>query len=265
METSMPIAAFFRKRFKESLTETGPPSTFVRLPTSYHLAELQTIAFWTLLLFLVILLSFIFSASKATMDQLIGERVNWEPMRDELTIAGGAFAVAATVLSWTYQTGNRRLGVIDLFASEISAICRMSLISDFALSQVLVAKREHEALARGTEEEGPVKFTSEEHYTPVYDGNLSDLESLNVNIISNVTEFYSYRKAMMDYLRRMSIESDAQRKHSERNMMIYMQFLMYESARHAVMELRAPRKIAATDRAPQDCRRMIPVCSRSDS
>jgi sporulation protein YlmC with PRC-barrel domain len=28
---------------------------------------------------------------------------------------------------------------------------------------------------------------------------------------------------------------------------------------------RAPRKIAATDRAPQDCRRMIPVCSRSDS
>jgi hypothetical protein len=30
-------------------------------------------------------------------------------------------------------------------------------------------------------------------------------------------------------------------------------------------KIRAPRKIAATDRAPQDCRRMIPVCSRSDS
>jgi hypothetical protein len=33
----------------------------------------------------------------------------------------------------------------------------------------------------------------------------------------------------------------------------------------ASTSLRAPRKIAATDRAPQDCRRMIPVCSRSDS
>jgi hypothetical protein len=41
----------------------------------------------------------------------------------------------------------------------------------------------------------------------------------------------------MDYRRRMAIEADPQRRHSERNMMIYMQFLMYESARHATTKL----------------------------
>jgi hypothetical protein len=180
----MSIADFFRKRFKASLSESGPPSTFIRLLTSYHLAELQSIAFWTLFLFSLIFLWFIIFFPKAVMSN------NSELIGDEFKIAGGAFAVAATVLSWTYQTGSKRLGVIDLFASEISAICRMSLIADFASSQVRTARREHEGLAQGAEADNSIKFTSEEHYTPVYDGNLSDLEPLNVNVISTVTEFY---------------------------------------------------------------------------
>jgi hypothetical protein len=67
---------------------------------------------------------------------------------EELKIAGGAIAVALAVLSWTYQTGSKRLGVIDLFASEISAICRMSLIADFAFAQVCTAEREREGRAQ---------------------------------------------------------------------------------------------------------------------
>jgi hypothetical protein len=227
----MSIAAFFRKRYKKHLTESGPPPTFVRLLTSQHLAELQSIAFWTLLILLLISLWFIIILVK---DIIWGPR---DLITNELTVTGGVFAVAATVLSWTYQTGNKRLGAIDLFASEISAICRMSLIADFALAQVHIAEREHEGLIQGAQGESSIKFTSEEHYTPVYDRNLSDLEPLNVTTISNVTEFYSYRKAMIDYLRRIAVESDDQSRRTERNMMIYMQFLMYESARYAVAEL----------------------------
>src|SRR4051794_4032607 len=39
---------------------------------------------------------------------------------------GGVTAVLGLVLSCVYQTGSKRLGVVDLFACEISAICRVS-------------------------------------------------------------------------------------------------------------------------------------------
>jgi hypothetical protein len=225
--TPMPIAAFFRNHFKGDLTESGPPPTFVRLLTSYHLEELQSIAFWTaslggiiLIWFVVVLVLYFFGKSGMSGEE-------WK-------IVGGAIALGGAVLSWTYQTGSKRLGVIDLFACEIGAICRMSLIADSAESQVRVALQE---IANDSEAGSPAQFTSVENYTPVYDGNLSDLQPLNVNVISHVTEFYSYRKAMMDYRRRIAVEPDAQKKRGERDMMIYMQFLMYESARYAIEEL----------------------------
>jgi hypothetical protein len=85
---------------------------------------------------------------------------------------------------------------------------------------------------------GLVKFTSEEHYTPVYDGTLSDLQPLSVATVTFVTEFYTYRKTMMDYLRRIAVEEAPGKRRSELwKMLIYMQYLMYESGRHAVAEL----------------------------
>ena len=110
----------------------------------------------------------------------------------------------------------------------------MNLVVDFAKRQVEIA-REERSSERATS--APMKFTSEEHYTPVYDHNLADLQPLNVTAVSRVTEFYSYRKAMVDFLRRIAAEEDPERKHEARNMMLYMQFLMCESAREAVEEL----------------------------
>jgi hypothetical protein len=227
MGTPMPIAAFFRNQFKRYLTESGPPPTFMRLLTSYHLAELRSIAYWTGLLGGIILIWFVVVFVRYLFW---GAGMSGE----EWKIVGGTIALGGAVLSWTYQTGSKRLGVIDLFACEIGAICRMTLIADSAESQVHMAEQE---IAKESEARSPVKFTSVENYTPVYDGNLSDLQPLNVNVISHVTEFYSYRKAMMDYRRRMVVEPDSQRRRGERDMMIYMQFLMYESARYAIMEL----------------------------
>jgi hypothetical protein len=112
--------------------------------------------------------------------------------------------VTAAVLNWTYQTGSKSLGVIDLFACEIRAIARIGLIADSASAQVRMAEQEHSGTAEATEADSSIKFTSEEYYTPVYDGNLSDLQALSVSVISNVIEFYSYRKAMMDYRRRIA-------------------------------------------------------------
>jgi len=137
-------------------------------------------------------------------------------LKDDATIATALVAAAAAVLNWTYQSGSRRIGAVDLFACEISALCRVSLVINFAQTCVDRAERAHEAMRRLTRSEAekpsdntldrpddgePVKFTSEEDYTPVYDGNISDLEPLDVNVVTYVTEFYTYRKTMVDHLR----------------------------------------------------------------
>jgi hypothetical protein len=158
-------------------------------------------------------------------------------------------AAAAAVLNWTYQTGSRRIGAVDLFACEISVICRVSLIINFAQSSVERAERQQEIVERAAPTapqalaedlqatEGAGKFTSEEHYTPVYDSQLSDLEPLDVNVVTYVTEFYTYRKTMMDFLRAIAAAKNVSESASLMSQMIYMQFLMYESGRLAVKEL----------------------------
>jgi hypothetical protein len=174
----MTIAALFRRVYKRQLTESGPPSTFVRLLTSNHLAELQRIALPCLMiLYLLLIVLFV---------NLFGP-IPWAGLAmtaDERKIAAGVVAATAAALNWTYQTGSKRLGVIDLFACEISAIARMTLIADSAVAQVRVAMLEHGG--QDTEADSSVKFTSEEHYTPVYDGNLSDSQALDIAVISYV-------------------------------------------------------------------------------
>jgi hypothetical protein len=190
------LTGIIRWLCRRKLTETGPPSTFLRLWTSRHLGELQWIAVLTIILFSVGVVATTLLPNTEVLDKV--------------KIIGGLAAVAAAVFSWAYQTGSRRLGVIDLFGCEISAICRMNLVVDFAKRQVEIAREERSGKRAAG---GPTKFTSEEHYTPVYDNNLADLQPLNVNVVSRMTEFYSYRKAMVDFLRRIAAEQDLERKH----------------------------------------------------
>lgn len=239
----MVLGGFWRWCFCKQLQLAGPPSTFVRLLTSRHVKDLQLISECAIAFWLIILyhnradLSELFKAGKVVDHSLLA----------------AATAVIALILNWVYQTGSKRLGVVDLFACEISAICRTSMVVDFAQLSVTQAKEEAQQLSYHTTPSfvsgeflpdgrhingRQLKFTSEEHYTPVYDQTLSDLQPLSVTVVTYVTEFYTYRKAMMDYLRslyaddQLSIERNARRK-----MMLYMQFLMYESGRGAIREL----------------------------
>jgi hypothetical protein len=64
---------------------------------------------------------------------------------------------------------------------------------------------------------------------------LSALQPLDVNVVTWVTEFYTYRKTMMDCLRAIAAAADApERRRYMHVQMIYMQFLMFESARRAI-------------------------------
>jgi hypothetical protein len=259
--------------FHRTLQETGPPSTFVRLLTSNHLNDLQWIGHCAVALSALWIWA-VFNVKGDAVDLDDSLSAFMRVIVDQNTTLGGVTAALGVVLAWVYQTGSKRLGVVDLFACEISAICRVSLVIDHATRSVDQAALENpivvaetpapveETVATGAArpEHGPtvadapgwpssanpaaviptspMKFTSEEHYTPVYDGTLSDLQPLSVTTVTFVTEFYTYRKAMMDYLRRIAAEKKAGEKRSELwKMLIYMQYLMYESGRHAITEL----------------------------
>jgi hypothetical protein len=210
-----PIQMAGRFFFGRSLENTGPALTFARLCTSRHLADLQLIAFVVLLIIVIVL----------PVDlSLSGSRF----LGTDLPIASALLAAAAAVLSWLYQTGSVRIGAVDLFACEITAICRVCLVADFAENSVRLAESKIAEAAR------PRKFSSQEGYTPVYDSKLADLQPLDVNVVTSVTEFYTYRKTMVDYLRSIAEAEDPVVLRGLRVQMIYMQFLMYESARRSI-------------------------------
>lgn len=227
------------KYFAPRLQKAGPVYTFARLCTSRHLVDLQVIA--SCMIYMVVLFV-LFAVPRMSTEQA-------------LTSGGAVIASTLAVLSWAYQTGSRRIGGVDLFACEISAICRVCLIIDLAkwsIGQVKASPADSTGKAtdgdstgkvpsqstNGNADFGPLRrFTSEEHYTPVYDNNLSDLQPLDVNVVTYVTEFYTYRKTMVDIMRHIAATPEETQRHAFMDQMIYMQFLMLESARYAIDEL----------------------------
>jgi len=66
---------------------------------------------------------------------------------------------------------------------------------------------------------------------------LSALQPLDVNVVTAVTQFYTYRKSLADIMRRIAIEENPRLRHELLDMMVYIEFLMYESGREAIDSL----------------------------
>jgi hypothetical protein len=168
------------------------------------------------------------SAAPAHKDNRVGEVAGAVGI-DLKVVVGSVLTVMGAILSWVYQSGSNRLGAVDLFGCEISAICRVMIVVDFARKSVKWAEQDSAEMSG--------KFTSEEQYTPVYDNMLSTLQPLEVDVVTSVTEFYTYRKTLVDYLKRIAVEEMPSRRSELLTMMVYMQLLMYESGRQAVERL----------------------------
>src|SRR5262249_13828726 len=136
------IGDFF---FERSLQRSGPVSTFRRVCTSKHLPDLQWLASLVIAVWICGLYILYYKKDDLNKYGVL-----------ELCL-GGLTGAMATALTWAYQTGLKRLGVVDLFGCEISVICRVCLVVDFAT--VSVTPRVFHADAK------PREFTSEEHYT----------------------------------------------------------------------------------------------------
>jgi hypothetical protein len=208
--------------FWNALTKDKAASTFIRLAKSQHVADLQLI----------------FGASCILM--LVGSVfvIIWHKWVDSTGVIGsgalitGIVGVGCGVLAWAYQTGSARLGVVDLFACEITTICRVITIAETAPNYVELY-RDPPPL--------PMHFSSQEHYSPVFDQNSKDLEVLEARVVEHVTEFYTYLKALRDYLRLQSLierpRDEIDRWRAGMRNVIYMLFLMLESARKSVDRL----------------------------
>lgn len=213
-----PTAWIGRRLFNRALTERGPSLNIARLMTSRHLVDLQWIAALALLVFVSVLVVVLFFISR-----------KW--VAENGTLLATALGASLAAINWCYQTGNSRLGVIDLFGCEISTLCRVLLVTDFAR---LTVERAAEPPA---DPHTPRPFTSQEDYTPVYDKQIGDLIPFDVSVVKNVAEFYSYYKTMVDYLRARAAAAGDAAYRALTDQMLYMLYLMCESGRMATVAL----------------------------
>jgi hypothetical protein len=219
----------------EDLYVRKESATFRRLLTSQHVRDLRVIF---CLAFLVTVCDLVILVSK-----LPGTTTNDTRFESLMAVAG----VGGAIMAWAYQAGSKRLGVVDLFACEITTLCRVGTVVGMIrhLANAFEARALCSAVRTGANQAEAMlsQFTSQENYFPVFDGNASDLQILEADVVTNVTAFYTFMKVMRDYLRKLSNiprggnEVVGDEWHNTMLNTIYMVLLSYESARKAICDL----------------------------
>jgi hypothetical protein len=212
--------------------------TFDRLLHSMHVEDLHWLinvsaiaTALAIILILVIAVVELFAVSKFS-DALV-------PGSALLAGFGGVLAVFGAISAWCYQTGSSRLGMVDLFACEITTLCRICTINGLADTCIAAflagTMSDKDTTINMREQFGD--FESSEKYTPFFDANSKELHSLSVKVLTNVTAFYTYWKATRDAFRKLAKMQTDDGWHRAMCDVMYMQFLALESARKAVRDL----------------------------
>src|SRR3954468_23792730 len=190
------------------LTATESASTLFRFFRSKHVRDLKLIfasalfvlAFHLFLVFCLGLISAGHAYLSAPKEPLVS--ATKEFFSFFIAYIGPGIPIYGVIVGWAYQTASTRLGIVDLFACEISTLCRVGTIFD-------VGKRYVDTYDRGPAPARPSaaasdKFVSQEEYFPVFDSNSRDLQQLEASVVNNITEFYTYMKATRDSLRKLA-------------------------------------------------------------
>lgn len=267
------IADHALKFIAHRLRTMDPRATLNRLFSSIHVKDLQLIiALAFIAVVLVFAVGLVLSIEDAIMSQQTGEassHIAFAAVRSFLSIFGPVLGVFGAVFAWCYQIGSARLGVVDLFACEISTLCRVFAFCDTVNRYVdkfgkgpaaaawaaslhnaeggtrFVPGRDAEGGARsalGRDAEGGTRsapanqFTSRENYFPVFENNARDLQALEFGTVINITAFYTYVKAVRDTMRQLA-DIGPHCWYDTMLNIIYMMFLSLESARKAIDDL----------------------------
>jgi len=250
-------------RFFVRWLETGDAAaTLDRLFYSRHVDDLRLIVvacLYGVAVVLVIALAVLFATTWVDGWKDVKDSVNgWTVVRTLLNsltslmpFLTAVLAALGGVLAWAYQAGSARLGVVDLFACEISTLCRVATVLETV--QALVRRYEAGAgpAAGGASAGNPAaaRFTSQESYFPVFDICARDLQALEARVVINITAFYTYMKAVRDAMRALcelpappapgpgAPPGPASAWHDGLRNAVYMLYLSLESARKAIEDL----------------------------
>jgi len=104
------------------------------------------------------------------------------PVTALLAGCGAVLAAVGGIFAWCYQTGASRLGTVDLFACEITTLCRICTINGLADTCISAFAPDtmsgKDNLIKMKEQFGD--FDSSGTYTPFFDANAKELHSLSV-------------------------------------------------------------------------------------
>jgi hypothetical protein len=257
------------------LMKTGDPhATIDRLFTSKHVRDLRWIVAGALVILLAvvgIVAAHFVLVLQEPMPGPSGADMTihpaWSAIVTHAAYITPVLGVFGVVLAWAYQIGSARLGVVDLFACEISTLCRVVTIFDTVGHRVDAFNVGPPHRPVGLEKTRPAvpHFTSQESYFPIFETCSRDLQILEANVVINITEFYTYMKAVRDLMRALAeirskpIASGTQHDgtididpwHDVARNLLYALFLALESARKAVRDL--------VEFVPEQAERMIVI------
>jgi hypothetical protein len=227
-------------RYVRQVRASQETSTYDRLQRSRHVADLRLILYLTAVIAsLVILSAYLFAVEREVTNNWTEVRGNdgWVWLRVAFSsivnfpfyagaILSGVAALAASVFAWVYQTGRTRLGVVDLIAAEIIAICNTL----FALNRL----QRYITLASSPDQIAQIPAPDSSSF--ILDSLLKDVEQLENDVVYSVVEFYTYAKATRDAARRLS---ELQEKASVELIVdvIKLHYLALAQARRAVEAL----------------------------
>ena len=234
------------------LSKDEAASTIYRFFRSQHVRDLRTILAWATLLLAgfapVIVGLGILDSITAASDKPHHFEIAWRVLEGTkflLTYVSPAIGIYGAVWAWAYLSASARLGIVDLFASEISTLCRVGTIFDIGKLYVELTKMDEPRKGANT-------FVSKEDYFPIFDSNSKELQVLESSIVTHITAFYTYMKAVRDTLRKLAQTEPSQGADSSPKTsgahavnpwraavsdVIFMLFLGYESARQAIDDL----------------------------
>jgi hypothetical protein len=218
------VGILWRAMFAQEadLSDTEAASTLFRFFRSKHIADLR-------LFFNVAMATFVFHVLVVVIGAFVYKDTFVSGIRALVTYTAPAVPIYGAVIAWSYLTAASRLGIVDLFACEITTLCRVATIFD-------VGKRYVDQY--NNPQSTHSDFVSQEDYFPVFSSNSSDLKLLEATVVTRITEFYTYMKAARDSQRKLaSVNGNADIWRGTIASLIYVTFLGFESARNAINDL----------------------------
>jgi hypothetical protein len=221
-------------------------STLFRFFRSEHIRDLQTVLLCAIAFFFLLGICVLIFAGIDAQNPPDPPNSGWvEFFQFVVKYLGPALGVTGLIIGWAYRSASARLGVVDLFACEISTLCRVGTIVDLGARYVETYEKST-SVSSGT-------FVSKEEYFPILQTNAQGLQLLEALVVNHITEFYTYMKSVRDSQRRLaetetaqvgSSGNDTKRGDSGFDLwhgallnLIYMLFLAYESGRKAIEQL----------------------------